>query len=180
MYAMLLSSSVVDSAKIRKAKWTPTEDEQLRKAVQALGTNSWNLVSNFVPSRTGKQCRERWLGQLEPSLSREIWLPEEDLALVRAHAAHGNRWTAIAAQLRGRSPISVKNRWNWVLRDSLLVRQMYAQPQLLQIPEPQPEIQQGKRPPNEAFEPLALDGELFGQRFHDFQARMLVPGMANP
>jgi hypothetical protein len=64
----------------------------------------------------GKQCRERWIGQLAPCVSKENWSADEDAVLIREHLAVGNKWTAIAAQLPGRSALQVKNRRNWLTR----------------------------------------------------------------
>jgi hypothetical protein len=145
----------------KKSKWTSLEDEQLRHAVETCGTESWHRIALLVPSRNGKQCRERWIGQLAPSVSKDGWLPDEDLALVRTHAICGNRWTAIAAQLPARSPISVKNRWNWLVRHGGAV-------------EPKIDVVVKRKPRQPFFEPLDLDEKIFGSAFHEFQVKMLM------
>ena len=99
-----------------KNKWTASEDAALVDAVKKLGTKSWKDVSFLVPGRTGKQCRERYTGQLAPSISKDIWTTEEDEALIAAQKIHGNHWALISKMLTGRSSISVKNRWGWILR----------------------------------------------------------------
>jgi hypothetical protein len=147
---------------LKKTKWTPEEDDQLRLAVQAFGTGSWNQVAELVPSRTGKQCRERWIGQLAPSVSRETWSLDEDAVLVRAHATAGNRWTAIAAQLPGRSALHVKNRWNRLMRR---VDVPFTKP-----PPRAPDIVEKKQ--RTVFEPIAHIDGLFGIAFREFQAKM--------
>jgi hypothetical protein len=156
----------------RKNKWSPEEDEQLRNAVRMSGTDSWSKISSFVPTRTGKQCRERWIGQLAPSVSRNTWLPEEDAILIHAHAILGNRWTEIARNLSGRSALNVKNRWNWLAKHSAGVdpeRFIGAQKSELSSP---PDI--FERPYRAAFEPLILDDRLFGTAFQEFRAKMGV------
>lgn len=42
--------------------------------------------------RKGKQCRERWYNQLDPSINREPWTEEEERTLHAAHAQLGNRY----------------------------------------------------------------------------------------
>jgi hypothetical protein len=149
----------------RRSKWTVTEDEQLRNAVDQWGTDSWQCVGKFVPGRTGKQCRERWLGQLAPTVSRESWLTEDDFKLVRLHAEIGNKWAAIASKMPGRSAVSVKNRWSWLLRHNVRMTLMTT------VSLRQAEIHtKGSR---EVFEPLFMDDGLFGSRFQEFQAKML-------
>ena len=39
------------------AKWDRSEDELLRHLVLEHGTKHWNLISQKLPGRTGKQCR---------------------------------------------------------------------------------------------------------------------------
>jgi hypothetical protein len=157
-----------------KCKWSPIEDEQLRTAIQEFGISSWNNISRRVPTRTGKQCRERWLGQLSPSVSKETWLRSEDAILMQAHATAGNRWTVIAAQLPGRSGLSIKNRWNWLMRHSGPL-----DPPPNVSPPPQfrmavPDVIEGRRPSSNALEPLGFEAALFGARFQEFQAKMFM------
>ena len=54
----------------RKSMWSQTEDQMLFAAVNKYGTNNWGIVASEVHGRTGKQCRERWAGILNPSLAR--------------------------------------------------------------------------------------------------------------
>jgi hypothetical protein len=159
---------------MHKAKWSPTEDEQLKQAILEFGTDSWNKVGSRVPTRSGKQCRERWIGQLAPSVSKDIWLPEEDIALVRAQAVHGNKWTLIAAQMPGRSALSVKNRWNWLIRHSAFGRLFQFPPPRAIQPEYPPDVIERRRPSSRLLEPLVLNDGLFGSRFQEFQAKMFM------
>jgi hypothetical protein len=149
-----------DSA--RKHKWTTEEDAQLREAVRSVGTDAWHRVAKFIPSRTGKQCRERWMGQLSPTVCKDSWLPEEDLIIIRTQIAAGNHWAAIAAGLPGRSPMSVKNRWHWLIRH----RSVHTPPMQ------QFDIVERKLGSKTMFEQLAIDNGLFGTAFQEFQAKM--------
>ena len=39
----------------------------------------WTVIASNLPGRTGKQCRERWVNQLDPSIKRDQnWTEEED------------------------------------------------------------------------------------------------------
>jgi hypothetical protein len=148
------------SQQSKKTKWTADEDARLRRAVQSFGTDSWNNIAAFVPSRTGKQCRERWIGQLAPSVSRENWTPNEDAALSHAHSMMGNRWTKIATQLPGRSGLQVKNRWNWLVRHGAFPPRL---PDVLE-----------RKAATVVFEPITGDDGLFGSAFQEFRAKMLT------
>jgi hypothetical protein len=100
----------------RKNKWTPTEDNQLQLTIQEWGSNNWSKVAQFIPGRTGKQCRERWLARLSPDVLLEDWSADEDLTLLSKQSQFGNRWSKIREFLPGRSTVSLKNRWNWLCR----------------------------------------------------------------
>jgi hypothetical protein len=84
--------------------------------VQKYGTSNWSLVAKMLPGRTRKQCRERWVNQLDPSLNTAHWTPEEDAALRFHHQIHGSCWSRISASLPGRSATAIKNRWSWLER----------------------------------------------------------------
>jgi hypothetical protein len=152
---------------LKKNKWTGEEDEQLRVAVSTFGTSSWNKIAAVVPSRTGKQCRERWIAQLAPSVSRGLWSPDEDAVLIRSHTIMGNRWTTIAAQLPGRSALHVKNRWSWLIRHDKIVEHQ-SEPPRMTCP---PDVVEMKRAP--VFEPINGNDRLFGLGFRQFQVKMM-------
>ncbi|EAY17254.1 Myb-like DNA-binding domain containing protein [Trichomonas vaginalis G3] len=101
-----------------KGLWSPSEDELLRKAVSVMKQPiSWEEISKFVPGRTPKQCRERWLFRLCPDVNKAPFQKWEDELIVLERQKIGNHWTAIAAKLPGRTSCAVKNRWYTVLRN---------------------------------------------------------------
>lgn len=94
-----------------RGSWTQQEDEQLIAAVQQLGPKKWKDIAKFVPTRTSKQCRERWHHRLDPSIKHEPFEPWEDKLIIEKQREIGNRWSVIAHQLPGRSASAIKNRW---------------------------------------------------------------------
>jgi hypothetical protein len=107
-------STQVDAAAadpITRGTWSEAEDALLQRAVDHLGTKRWIDVAKFVPSRSSKQCRERWFNGLCPNIKHEPFEAWEDEIIVARQRELGNRWSVIARQLPGRSTNSIKNRW---------------------------------------------------------------------
>jgi hypothetical protein len=154
----------------RKTKWSSDEDNQLRRAIQDYGLCSWTKISRCVPNRNGKQCRERWLSQLAPTVSKDIWSPAEDAALMLAHATTGNKWSIIAISLPGRSPLNVKNRWNWLTRHA----PGGDRPGHWGTPPAIPGVIERRKPSTVTLAPLDFEAQLFGTRFEEFQAKMFM------
>jgi myb proto-oncogene protein len=124
-----LSTSAGDWAKLRglvsiarnvggtpKSKWSPYEDHLLEETVRRVGADNWTRVAVCVPGRTGKQCRERWIGHVCPAVAQGAWTAEEDAILVAKQAEFGNQWVKLKPFLPGRSTIAIKNRWSWLRR----------------------------------------------------------------
>jgi len=80
------------------------------------GAKHWNRISDGVPGRSGKQCRERWSNHLNPAVIRGIgWSEQEDRQILETHILQGNKWAMLSRRLM-RSDNAVKNRWNSCLR----------------------------------------------------------------
>ena len=100
-----------NEALITHGTWSHQEDELLIHAVEQLGPKKWIDIAKFIPTRTSKQCRERWFNRLAPNLNRGPFQPWEDKIILQKQKEVGNRWSLIAKALPGRSPNSIKNRW---------------------------------------------------------------------
>ncbi|KAK4277017.1 hypothetical protein QN277_015087 [Acacia crassicarpa] len=102
-----------------KGPWSKEEDEIIIDLVNKYGPKKWSTISQHLPGRIGKQCRERWHNHLNPSINKEAWTYEEELALVRAHQIYGNRWAELTKFLPGRTDNSIKNHWNSSVKKKL-------------------------------------------------------------
>ena len=157
----------------KKLKWSPLEDRDLEAAVNIYGTKNWKLVATMVPGRNGKQCRERWLGQICPTVKKEEWSYEEDQILIDCQVKCGNKWTVIANLIPGRSATSIKNRWNWLLRHQVVQAQKRVSPRQLE-PQLNSEIvekhsQSTTKKNWQYLSPININNEIFGTDFLRFQ-----------
>ncbi|GLD95927.1 hypothetical protein PINS_up004605 [Pythium insidiosum] len=102
---------VLAAEKKGRRSWTPAEDLVLLEKVQQLG-HKWTEIARFLPGRLDKQCRERYLNHVDPSIRREPWSPSEDATLRRLQQEQPNNWVAMANALPGRPENAIKNRWH--------------------------------------------------------------------
>ena len=120
-----------------KTKWQAKEDEILANLVQQFGAKDWTNIAeklndeilDFIhleqqdgeekiqcTQRNGKQCRERWLTALDPSINKQQWTLKDDLEFLEKWMEFGNKWRVIASNIPGRTESQVKNRFKLLLR----------------------------------------------------------------
>lgn len=102
-----------------KGPWSKEEDEIIVELVHKYGPKKWSTIAQHLPGRIGKQCRERWHNHLNPSINKEAWTQEEELALIRAHHIYGNKWAELTKFLPGRTDNAIKNHWNSSVKKKL-------------------------------------------------------------
>ncbi|CAN0907093.1 Transcription factor MYB3R-4 [Linum grandiflorum] len=102
-----------------KGPWSKEEDEIIVAMVRKYGPKKWSTIAQHLPGRIGKQCRERWHNHLNPSINKEAWTQDEELALVRAHQIYGNKWAELTKFLPGRTDNAIKNHWNSSVKKKL-------------------------------------------------------------
>lgn len=73
-------------------------------------------ISSKLGSRTGKQCRERYLNHLNPAIKKGEWTQEEDDRIMELNKTIGNKWCKYIDYLPGRTDCAIKNRFHVLIR----------------------------------------------------------------
>ncbi|MED6224589.1 hypothetical protein PIB30_085541 [Stylosanthes scabra] len=110
-----------DQNGLKKGPWSPEEDEKLVQYIKKHGHRIWRAVPKLAGlNRCGKSCRFRWTNYLRPDVKRGKFSQEEEQTIMRLHSTLGNRWSAIATHLPGRTDNEIKNFWNTHLKKKLI------------------------------------------------------------
>ncbi|XP_030513358.2 transcription factor MYB102-like [Rhodamnia argentea] len=110
-----------DRSGLKRGPWTPEEDQKLVDYIHKHGSGNWRTIpKNAGLQRCGKSCRLRWTNYLRPDIKRGRFSFEEEETIIQLHSILGNKWSAIAARLPGRTDNEIKNYWNTHIRKRLL------------------------------------------------------------
>ncbi|KZV55203.1 hypothetical protein F511_12790 [Dorcoceras hygrometricum] len=129
---------------LKRGPWTPEEDQKLIDYINKNGYGNWRTLpknaglfsccflcvsakissffyaNNIGLHRCGKSCRLRWTNYLRPDIKRGRFSFEEEETIIQLHRLLGNKWSAIAARIPGRTDNEIKNYWNTHIRKRLL------------------------------------------------------------
>ena len=106
------------STRIKRANWTSREDsiiyDVVMNSTQKPFTQWTKMQEEYLPDRSAKAIRCRWINQLDPSIIRTPFTYEEDETLLRAQKQIGNRFSEISITFFAgrRSENQIKNRWH--------------------------------------------------------------------
>ncbi len=75
-------------------------------------------VADLMGTRSGKQCRERYVNQLDPLIKKSVWTHEEDAVIKKIHHQVGKKWCRFMDQLPGRSDNAIKNRYHIISKNN--------------------------------------------------------------
>lgn len=112
MYASSFEQVTPKVPQTKSRRFTPEEDALIKDLVENKKISPWSAVAQFLPGRTGPQCRDRYNSYLFENTSSKRWTPEEDKIIVEKYREFGPRWVMISQFLPGRNGNSIKNRWH--------------------------------------------------------------------
>ena len=92
-------------------KFTKEEDEKLKELVSKYGDLNWTAISEKMPNRSPRQCRERYKNYLQPNLNTEEWSLAEEELLKAKYAEYGPKWAKISSFFTNRADVNIKNHW---------------------------------------------------------------------
>ena len=95
-----------------KNKFTPEEDKRLEELVQEFGENSWEEITEQMPGRNVRQCKDRWTRYLSPNVNKNKWTVEEEKLLIKLVKELNFKWVQISKHFKGRTDNQIKNKWN--------------------------------------------------------------------
>ncbi|XP_058735509.1 transcription factor MYB102-like [Vicia villosa] len=106
---------------LKRGPWTQEEDQKLIDYIHKHGYGNWRLLpKNAGLQRCGKSCRLRWTNYLRPDIKRGRFSFDEEETIIQLHSILGNKWSAIASRLPGRTDNEIKNYWNTHIRKRLM------------------------------------------------------------
>ncbi|KAK9665762.1 hypothetical protein RND81_14G134300 [Saponaria officinalis] len=115
-----------DKVGLKRGPWTPEEDRILISFIVKHGHSNWRALPKQAGLlRCGKSCRLRWINYLKPDIKRGNFTKEEEDAIIQLHEMMGNRWSAIASRLPGRTDNEIKNVWHTHLKKRLNNKQYH-------------------------------------------------------
>lgn len=113
MFSSIDSENDTNNQKSKKTKnrFTEKEDNIIIEYVHKFGAHSWGRIIPYLPGRTPRQVRERYLNYLSPEVNHNEWTEEEDSLIMTLVSKIGKKWALISQSFHHRTDIAIKNRY---------------------------------------------------------------------
>lgn len=94
-------------------KFSKEDDTLLYNYVKEFGEDNWSKIAKFIPSKTPKQCKDRWSCYINPNLNNAPWTDEEDEEIIRLFKLIGSKWSVMSKSqvLSSRLPNKIRFRF---------------------------------------------------------------------
>ncbi|NXI87754.1 SNPC4 protein, partial [Rhipidura dahli] len=100
---------------LKRKEWTRDEDQMLLELVQEMRVGShipYKKIAYYMEGRDSAQLIYRWTKNVDPSLKKGPWTPEEDAMLMAAVKKYGEKdWYKIRTEVPGRSDAQCRDRY---------------------------------------------------------------------
>ncbi|NXJ23299.1 SNPC4 protein, partial [Dicrurus megarhynchus] len=100
---------------LKRKEWTKDEDQMLLELVQEMRVGShipYKKIAYYMEGRDSAQLIYRWTKNVDPSLKKGSWTPEEDAMLMAAVKKYGGKdWYKIRTEVPGRSDAQCRDRY---------------------------------------------------------------------
>ena len=101
--------------KSSKNIFTINEDKKLIE-LHSIYKDDWQKISESMPNRSLRQCKERYIHYLSPKIKSSPWTEKEDELLFQKVQELGKKWKVLEHHFPGRTEIGIRNRWNMMER----------------------------------------------------------------
>lgn len=107
-----------------KNKFNTEEDEilteivndTLKKQPDISKINWCEIAKQMNTGKNARQCHDRWLNYLSPSVDNGPWTEEEENLLIQKYNEMGPKWKKISSFFKSRTDTNLKNRWKLMQR----------------------------------------------------------------
>lgn len=114
-----LNTIVQNRSKRTKKAFTAKEDQIIQHFVNIIGSHKWEFIAKFVPGRSAKQCRDRYMNNLKPGLMKIEWDHSEDEQLIDLYEKYGPKWSLFCNYLKNRNQTCIKSRYLFLQKNHL-------------------------------------------------------------
>ncbi|OHT17317.1 Myb-like DNA-binding domain containing protein [Tritrichomonas foetus] len=94
-----------------RSGFTSEEDCLLVDLVAQFGDDNWSTIASYMEKRNARQCKDRYMSYLSPTINNGPYSEEEDCLLRQKYQELGPKWVKISKFFPNRTDISVKCRW---------------------------------------------------------------------
>ncbi|EAX83065.1 Myb-like DNA-binding domain containing protein [Trichomonas vaginalis G3] len=94
-----------------KDKFTQEDDEHLKEIVGKLEEIDWKTVAHQMGNKNARQCKDRWVNYLSPTVNRSKFSFQEDILLLEKYNIYGPKWVFISKFFENRTDVNIKARF---------------------------------------------------------------------